>query len=198
MPENIASDGIVIKDVRKNRKTFFLAEIYEWVGIASFVFVIFVLLFSFVFREVYVYGDSMLNTLHNGDRLIICGINYKPRCDDIVVIYAKNLRQPIVKRVIAIGGQTVNIDYAAHRVYVDGILKYEPFIKEPTAFAGEEPIVDMPVTVPKNYVFVMGDNRNNSKDSRSGEIGMISTKYIIGKALLRYFPVRNIKFLSSN
>jgi signal peptidase I len=180
----------------QNKKSYFYAEAYEWVGIISFVLVIFVLLFTFVFREVAVDGDSMLDTLHNNDRLIICNVDYKPKNNDIVVIYVKNLHKPLVKRVIATGGQTVNIDYAAHRVYVDNVLQYEPFIKEPTAFMGKAPIVSMPTRVPKGYVFVMGDNRNDSIDSRSGEIGMVDTKYVLGKALVRYFPVQDIKLLN--
>jgi signal peptidase I len=182
----------------QNRKNYYYAETYEWVGIFSFVLVTFVMLFSFIFLRVGVDGDSMNNTLKNGDRIIIWNIDYQPKCNDIVVAYAENLKKTIVKRVIAVGGQTVNIDYTAHRVYVDGVLKYEPFIKEPTAFMGKKPIVSMPAKVPDDCVFVMGDNRNISLDSRSGEIGMIKTKYIIGKALLRYFPLQNIKLLSSS
>jgi signal peptidase I len=159
------------------------------------VLVVFVLLFSFVFREVGVDGISMMNTLNNGDKLLILSLGYKPQHDDIVVIYAKNLQKPIVKRVIAVAGQTVNIDYTAHRVYVNGILQNEPFIKNPTAFMGDSPIVEMPVTVPAGCVFVMGDNRNESVDSRSGEIGMINTKYILGEAIFRYFPTGNMKFI---
>lgn len=181
----------------QDKKTYYFAEAYDWAGIFAFVLVIIVLLFSFVFLRVGVDGDSMNDTLKNGDRLIICNIDYKPKCGDIVVVYAKNLKKTIVKRVIAVGGQTINIDYAAHRVYVDGIIKYEPFIKEPTAFMGEQP-VNMPSKVPQDSIFVMGDNRNISLDSRSAEIGMIKTKYIIGKALLRYYPLQSIKLLCSN
>lgn len=181
----------------QDKKAYYFGEAYDLVGIFSFVLVSIVMLFSFVFIRVGVDGDSMNDTLKNGDRLIICNINYKPQSGDIVVVYAENLKKTIVKRVIAVGGQTVDIDYAAHRVYVDGVMKYEPFIKEPTAFMGEEP-VSMPVKVPDDCVFVMGDNRNVSLDSRSAEIGMIKTKYIIGKVLLRYYPLQNFKLLCSN
>jgi signal peptidase I len=192
MPENQTPE---IRGDEQNRRNRFYSDIYEWVGTLSFVLVVFVLLFSFVFREVGVDGISMMNTLNNGDRLIMLSIGYKPQHDDIVVIYVKNLQKPIVKRVIATAGQTVNIDYAAHRVYVNGVLQDEPFIKNPTAFMGNPPILEMPVTVPAGCVFVMGDNRNESIDSRSGEIGMINTKYILGKAIIRYFPTGDMKFI---
>lgn len=178
----------------KKSKSKIVGEIYEWVGMFSFVIVIFVLLFSFAFREIGVDGDSMKNTLNNGDRIIIQSLCYKPHKDDIVVIYESRLNKTIVKRVIAVGGQTVNIDYAAHRVFVDGAIQDEPFIKEPTAFMGILPIA-LPAKVPKNCVFVMGDNRNLSIDSRSMVIGMVNTRYILGKAVIRYFPAHNIKIL---
>lgn len=181
-------------DFKKN-KSKICNGIYEWVGMFSFVIVIFVLLFSFVFREIGVDGGSMENTLNNGDRIIIQSIFYKPHKDDIVVIYDGRLRKTIVKRVIAIGGQTVNIDYTAHRVYVNGVIQDEPFIREPTAFMGISPI-PLPLRVPKHCVFVMGDNRNFSIDSRSGVIGMVSTRYILGKAVIRYFPLDKAKLLN--
>ncbi len=192
MPENQTPETC---GDRQNRKKHFYSEVYEWAGTLSFVLVIFVLLFSFVFREVGVDGSSMENTLKGGDRLIIQSLGYTPRRDDIVVIYAKKLRKPIVKRIIAVGGQTVYIDYAAHRVYVDGILQNEPFIKEPTAFMGDPPACEMPAKVPTGCVFVMGDNRNESIDSRSGEIGMIDKKYVLGRAIFRYYPLSDMKLL---
>lgn len=178
----------------KKSKSKIIRDIYEWVGMFSFVLVIFVLLFSFVFREIGVDGDSMKNTLSSGDRIIIQSLSYKPHKDDIVVIYESRLHKTIVKRVIAVGGQTVNIDYTAHRVFVDGVIQDEPFIKEPTAFMGIIPVA-LPAKVPRNCVFVMGDNRNFSIDSRSRIIGMVNTRYILGKAVVRYFPANNIKFL---
>ena len=179
----------------QDKKSKILSEIYEWVGLISFVLVIFTLLFSFVFREVGVQGNSMNNTLYYGDRLIIRSIFYSPQKDDIVVIYVKKLHKTIVKRVIAVGGQTVNIDYTAHRVYVDGVLQNEPFISQPTAFMGELP-VKMPVKVPKDCIFVMGDNRNYSKDSRSMAIGMIDIRNVLGKVIFRYFPLSNMKIIN--
>lgn len=181
-------------DFRKS-KSVVLNEIYEWFGTVSFVFVIFVLLFSFAFREIGVEGNSMENTLNNNDRIIIQSMFYKPQKGDIVVIYEGRLHKAIIKRVIAVGGQTVNIDYAAHRVFVDGVIQNEPFVKEPTAFMGVSP-VPLPVKVPKNCVFVMGDNRNYSIDSRSRIIGMVNTRYILGKAVVRYFPPNKVKLLN--
>lgn len=190
MSENNAITKIFAENHKKSR---IYNEVYEWVGSFLFVLVIVIFIFSFIFREVSVDGNSMMNTLNNGDRLIIRSVCYKPKDNDIVVIYAKNLHKTIVKRVIAVGGQTVDIDYAAHRVYVDDVLRYEPFIKEPTAFMGVQPVMNMPAKVPANCAFVMGDNRNVSIDSRSGEVGMVSDSYILGKAVLRYSPPGKIE-----
>lgn len=174
--------------------TDFRSDLYEWAEAVVFSLSFVVLLFTFIFRIVGVDGISMLNTLQNGDRVIISDINYTPKQGDIIVLSTKALDKPIIKRVIATGGQTVNINYESHQVFVDGKELSEPYIKEPTAFEGVGP-VKMPVTVPKGDVFVMGDNRNESLDSRSSEIGMIDIRYILGKAVFRIFPFNGFGLL---
>jgi signal peptidase I len=164
------------------------SDVYEWVEAVVFSLAVVVLLFTFVFRIVGVDGESMENTLDNGDRVVISDINYTPARGDIIVLSAKALDRPIIKRVIAVGGETVNINYKTHQVFVGGKEIKEPYIREPTTFEGLVP-VKMPVTVPAGHVFVMGDNRNESLDSRSSEIGMVDDRYILGKAVLRLFPV---------
>ena len=165
----------------------FLRDCYDWTGTLVGVLLIIVLVFTFVLRTVSVQGQSMMNTLQNNDHLILWELGYTPKAGDIVVLYTKAETQPIIKRVIATGGQTVDIDYQTHQVKVDGRGLKEPYIREPTEFEGIGP-VSMPAKVPAGRIFVMGDNRNDSLDSRSGEIGMVDVHAVLGHAVFRLFP----------
>ena len=143
------------------------------------------LLFVMIFRIVVVSGDSMLPTLHEGDYLVVLSSSiYKnPKPGDIVVI-SKNAYdngKPLVKRVIAVGGQTVNIENNV--LYVDGKVVDE----------GTEPYaeVDFPIVVPEGKLFVLGDNRGNSKDSRSSEIGLVDEREVLGKVLIIALPAND-------
>ena len=156
-----------------------------------------IILFAFVFRVPTIDGNSMNNTLFNGERVIISDLFYQPKYGDVVVISRnytndtdniERYSMPIIKRVIATEGQTVDIDFENGIVYVDGKALTENYTKTPTNLSYD---VKFPVTVPENCVFVMGDNRNDSLDSRSSQIGkggMIDKRYILGKAFLRVFP----------
>ena len=156
-----------------------------------------IILFLFVFRVPTIDGNSMNNTLFNGERVIISDLMYEPRYGDIVVVSrnytndSNNIERysmPIIKRIIATEGQTVDIDFEKGKVYVDGKELEENYTKTPTNLSYD---VKFPVTVKKNCVFVLGDNRNDSLDSRSSQIGdggMIDKRYILGKAFLRIFP----------
>lgn len=165
-------------------------EVYDWMQSLVFALIICILVFVFLFRIVDVSGDSMNPTLTNGDKLVVSDVFYKPKQGDIV-IFRKDEYKPeaLVKRVIATEGQTVEIDFDRGRVYVDGELLDEPYIAEPTRnqldFKGAQ-------TVPEGCVFVMGDNRNASSDSRKAEIGMVDERLIVGKVLLRVFPLDSI------
>lgn len=173
-------------------------EVFEWLETIAFSLVAVVLLFTFVFRIVGVDGDSMKNTLQDKDRLIITHLFYQPKQGDIVIITQPNsVNKPLVKRIIALGGQTVDIDTDRGLVYVDGEVIDEPYILEPTVYMpASSP--EFPYTVPEGTVFVMGDNRNNSLDSRNTGVGPIDERYILGKAIFRIFPFDSIGGLYGN
>ena len=147
------------------------------------------LVFSFLFRIVVVSGPSMMDTLTDGDWLLLLGNVFytDPKQGDIVVASKASFEDgtPIIKRVIATEGQTVNIDFQTGVVYVNGEALDEPYTLTPTnLFEG----VSFPLTVADGCIFVMGDNRNDSKDSRSEEIGLIDTREVLGKAIFLLFP----------
>jgi signal peptidase I len=168
------------------------------------------LIFTYIFRITSVTGDSMSKTLESGDRVVITNFSAKPKQGDIVVFYAADsvilddennlvinpgVRRNLVKRVIAAEGQTVDFDFEKGIVYVDGKILSEDYISGLThsdsgAFTGK-----YPVTVPPGYVFVMGDNRRNSIDSRSYEIGFVAVDSIIGKVIFRLTPFDSFGFL---
>lgn len=149
------------------------------------------LIFVFFFRLVGVSGSSMYPTFVDKDWLILeSNFLYKEvERGDVVVLSVDSpvLDGPIVKRVIATEGQTVDIDFSTGAVYVDGQLQIEPYIYEPTYLGSGR---EYPLTVPEGCIFVMGDNRNNSLDSRSNEVGCVSVDRVLGKALLIVFPGR--------
>jgi len=163
-------------------------EILEWVISIALAFAIAFLLRQFVFTLVEVKGQSMENTLQDSDRLFVYRLFYTPHDGDIVVLQPPHDKDLYIKRVIATSGQTINIDYDKNQVYVDGILLNEPYIREKDL--AHDPRMDTPIptTVPDGYVFVMGDNRNYSQDSRFSIVGMIADNKIIGKAIFRVWP----------
>ena len=147
------------------------------------------IVFLLLFRIVIVSGSSMYSTLWNGDWLLVTSsIFYKdPQAGDIIVASKDSFNdgEPIIKRVIAIEGQTVDIDFGAGIVYVDGVPLEEDYTYTPTNV--QEGII-FPITIADGCIFVMGDNRNGSKDSRHPDIGMIDTREILGKAVFLVFP----------
>ena len=169
-------------------------EVYEWMQCLVFALIFCVVLFVFFFRLVDVVGDSMNPTLENADKMVVSDLFYKPKQGDIV-IFRKDEYKPeaLVKRVIATEGQTVEIDFNRGRVYVDGVLLDEPYIAEPTRnqidFTGVQ-------VVPEGCVFVMGDNRNASTDSRDKRIGMVDVRLIIGRAYCVIYPTNEIGWIS--
>lgn len=154
--------------------------------------IVILVLFLLVFRVVVVSGTSMNMTLLNGDYLLLLSNTFyhDPQNGDIVVISKESFDDgaPIVKRIIASEGQTVDIDFSAGIVYVDGVALEEPYTNTPTNTTGS---VSFPLTVPEGCVFVMGDNRNGSRDSRYVEIGVIDRREIVGKAIFLFLPGTN-------
>lgn len=147
------------------------------------------IIFMVLFRIVIVSGSSMYSTLWNGDWLLVSSsVFYKePQVGDIIVASKDSFNdgEPIIKRVIATEGQSVDIDFEAGIVYVDGAALEEDYVYTPTNV--QEGIV-FPITIAEGCIFAMGDNRNGSKDSRHPDIGMIDTREILGKAVFLVFP----------
>ena len=168
-----------------------LKSTYEWVQSLMAALIVCVLVFSFTVKVIDVVGTIMVPTLQNGDKMIVSSLFYEPKQGDVVV-FKKDQYDPnkaLVKRVIATEGQEINIDFDLGIVYVDGEEIHEDYIADLTYnklnFIG-------PKTVPENCVFVMGDNRNMSTDSRKTEIGMVDKRLIIGRAYAVIFPASDI------
>ena len=167
----------------KNRR-----ELYDWIGCMLVALIICVALFVFCVRIIDVSGTSMLPTLQNGDKMLVSPLFYTPQAGDVVVFRSTTYDpdKALVKRIIATEGQVINIDFDNGIVYIDGRVIEENYINELTNtkldFIG-------PKTVPEGCVFVMGDNRNASTDSRKSEIGMVDTRSILGKVYYVLFPL---------
>jgi len=169
----------------------FVEMMYEFTSIMVTALVAIAFIFTFLFRLVGVTGYSMQDTLFEGDWLIVKTYYNEPQYKDIVIITQPNyFQEALVKRVIAVGGQTVDIDFENGIVYVDGVPLEEDYIKELTKKKTYD-TVEFPVYVEPGYVFVMGDNRNNSADSRSEKVGLIKNEYLLGKAAGRVSPFKS-------
>ena len=150
---------------------------------------------AFVCDQFVVPSESMLPTLENGERLVISHLFYEPSAGDIVVLCGEADHEEgknLIKRIIATGGQTVDIDFELGQVYVDGEALSEPYTLEPTYL---DEGTEFPLTVPEGEIFVMGDNRNNSEDSRFADVGFVPYKLIKGKAVLVFWPLSAFKTL---
>lgn len=168
--------------------TRLVAHCYEWLEAMASSLIVVVLLFTLLFRIVNVSGESMLPTLDNNDRVLLSSYFYRPHPGDVVVVtHTAKLQEPIIKRVIALENQTVDINFETGIVYVDGAaLDESAYIQNGITIQPSD--YTYPLTVPPGHLFVLGDNRSVSNDSRSSEVGMIDERYVLGKAELVVFP----------
>jgi signal peptidase I len=173
----------------------FAAGLYDWIRCIIFAVAIVVVCLVFIFRLVDVEGTSMNDTLSTNDKVIVTNMLYVPHNNDIVVIsHGAEYKKPIIKRVIATEGQSVKLDYENDKIIVDGIELDEPYIKG-TTFSGNVGDNVIPDVIPEGKIFVMGDNRRVSLDSRSTQIGLIDRKDVIGKAQFVAFPFNHFGYL---
>lgn len=163
-------------------------DLYLNVRVLVGMMAVFVLLFTFVARVIVVSGPSMESTLWERDLIFVWALGYAPKQGDIVVLTQEHYQEDsIIKRVIATGGQRVDIDYNTGTVYVDGQALQEDYINEPMRLPGWGEGINH-VEVPEGCIFVMGDNRNHSADSRHPDIGIVDTRCVIGRGLAVLFP----------
>ena len=201
--KTVSEDGFVINEEegmkvpepeKKAEKESMAKELFEWLDVLVTAVIAVVLIFSIFFRVATIDGPSMMNTLLHGEKVIISGLAYEPKVGDVVVI-SRNLENsvesqkqselPIIKRIIAVGGDTVDIDFERGIVIVNGVELDEPYTRTLTQRKHD---VEFPLVVKEGYVFVLGDNRQDSLDSRSSRIGLIDERYILGRAMIRVFP----------
>lgn len=187
------TDGMTPEQAKKHRKKWL--RIFDLGGSIVTAIVIIFILFTFVFRPASVVGESMLPTLQNGDWLITMPQSEYEYGDIVVFTPDENMvnhegepqnGEPYIKRVIATEGQTVDINFVSGQVMVNGETLEEEYIFEITRESSD---VSFPVTVPEGKVFVLGDNRNNSRDSRTSGVGFVDEKTILGKAVCRILPL---------
>lgn len=188
------------------KKTSLFADILEILETGLFFVILVLFLFTYFMRPVTVEGNSMVPTLQNKDLLFLYSFLYEPRTGDIVVIDNhdshtldwqgevieddRSLEERIIKRVIAVEGQELFVDAEHGIVTVDGVQLQENYVNELTRT--DDRAFTYPITIPEGYIFVMGDNRNRSTDSRNPLVGLVPVEDVMGKTYFRYFPFDTI------
>ena len=186
------ADEVRVRRKKKEEKLDWEKTTVLYIHDLLYMLIVIMVLFLLVFRVIVVSGSSMYDTLIDGDYLLlISNTFYKdPKYGDIIVASKESFDdgKPIIKRVIATGGQTVDIDFELGIVYVDGQALQEDYTYTPTNISEG---MEFPLTVEEDCVFAMGDNRNKSRDSRSPDIGQIDKREILGKAIYLFLPGTN-------
>ena len=176
-------------DMASRGKPSVVSEVFDWVESAITALLFMVIVFTFVGMNITVNGASMSPTLKDGQRLVCSRLFMEPKYKDIVVVTNPRLEHnPLIKRVIAVGGQTIDFDAEANRVTIDGKPIEEPYIREEMKAYSMSNRDMYPLTVPEGHVFVMGDNRNDSWDSRIPAVGPVDERYIFGRVVYRFYP----------
>ncbi len=189
--DNYSSDTIQ-RNV-SNPASKFSSICFDWSETVVQAVILVVLLMTFLFRMFTVDGKSMMNTLFNGDKVAVIRWKYVPKNGDVVVIkHGEEYNKPLIKRVIATEGQTLKINFDTGKVFVNGQKLNETYIKERMWLEGD---AEIPEVIPEGHCFVMGDNRNNSSDSRNKVIGLIPNENIVGKAKFVIYPFNRIKVI---
>ena len=164
----------------------FSSALFDWAESLVIAILLVIALFTFICRIVIVDGHSMESTLHHGQLMLVSAIGYEEERGDIIVLH-NDFHGPIVKRIVATEGDTVDIDFDNAQVYLNGEALDEPYLDHFSYYDYEG--IDFPQTVPEDCVFVLGDNRNGSTDSRSPLVGMVDQKSVIGKVYFTIFPL---------
>jgi len=182
---------------KKEQKGRFSSELFSWCESLMTVLIVFVLLFTFVIRLIGVDGSSMYPTLEDHNIMLVSNFNYQPERGDVVILRKPGFYndKPIVKRIIAMGGDTLTIDPLTGDVSVNGTVLQEPYIAEKikTNNMGD---MAYPLTIPDGNIFVMGDNRNGSTDSRWSSLGLVDERYILGHVLSVIYPFNDFGMVS--
>lgn len=178
----------------ENARNTVAESCYEWVEALIVSLAVIMIFFVFLFRvNIVVDGDSMKPNFHNGNRVLVSCMSGKLSTGDVVVIdeNGTGLKERIIKRVIATEGQTVNIDFASGTVSVDGReLDESAYIEN--GITKDQYDVSFPQKVPDGHIFVLGDNRTISEDSRFQEVGMIDCRYVIGRVIYLLNPFHSV------
>lgn len=175
------------------QKGSFRMDLYFWMQALAVALVALILVFTLAGRVIRVVGDSMLPTLHENDLMLLQSVGYTPKQGDIVVLRKSAfMTEPVVKRVIATEGQHVTVDYVNHCVLVDGVPLEEPYINEVMNDPHSFELTVLDVTVPEGSIYVLGDNRNHSSDSRNERLGTVDTRYVLGRVLFILLPFEHI------
>ena len=198
-PENQENFTLDLNELPPDKpKLNWKKELWEWTQSLLVALVVIFLVRTFLFIFVLVEGASMDTTLATGDRLYVSRFMYTPKNGDIIVFEPEGYNKQFIKRVIAVPGQTLDIDFENAHVIVDGVILQEDYISTPTFKTGD---VKYPLTVPDGYFFAMGDNREWSHDCRSTDVGdnemngLVSSKRAMGKALFRIWPFSKFGWL---